>query len=84
MSVVRRTHSRAGPHPASRRARHRIGGEPLTQHHRQDPDPEAPGTPVSNSSVAVLRIGADLDVDTVLRGVASTERPRTDDGAGEA
>ena len=49
----------------------------MTETDRRDPDVEAPGTPVSRLSVAVLRISASLDVDTVLREVLESARALT-------
>ena len=49
----------------------------MTEHHPQDPDAEAPGTPVSRLSAAVLRISASLDVDTVLREAVESARALT-------
>ena len=49
----------------------------MTTPDRRDPDAEAPGTPVSRLSAAVLRISASLDVDTVLREVVESARALT-------
>ena len=49
----------------------------MTTPDRQDPDAEAPGTPASRLSAAVLRISASLDVDTVLREVVESARALT-------
>ena len=49
----------------------------MTESDRQDPNAEAPGTPVSRLSAAVLRISASLDVDTVLREVVESARALT-------
>ena len=49
----------------------------MTESDRRDPDAEAPGTPVSRLSAAVLRISASLDLDTVLREVVESARALT-------
>ena len=49
----------------------------MTESDRRDPDAEAPGTPVSHLSAAVLRISASLDLDTVLREVVDSARALT-------
>ena len=49
----------------------------MTESDRRDLDAEAPGTPLSRLSAAVLRISASLDVDTVLREVVESARALT-------
>ena len=66
VSPLRRPRRGAGPHPASRRVRHRTAGRPLTERHRHDPAAEVPRAPVSNLSAAVLRTSVSPDLDTVL------------------